>query len=69
MTWCRVLSAVPDSNAFNHAFSNVNQSFRRTRAYSDDGLGTIIWAGFAAITPKNSAGGFAYCGYPACHQT
>jgi transposase len=58
----------PDFNPIEHASSKVKQALRRARARTDDALRAATWAAFAAITPKDAAGWFAHCGYPASHQ-
>ena len=58
----------PDFNPIEHACSKVKQALRRAQARTDDDLRAATWAAFATITPKDAAGWFTHCGYPASHQ-
>ena len=58
----------PDFNPIEEAFSKVKQSLRRTQSRTDDDLRTATWHAFATITPTDTAGWFAHCGYPLYHQ-
>ena len=55
----------PDFNPIEHTFSKVKQFLRCAQARTDDTLRDATWTAFATVTPTDSAGWFAHCGYDA----
>jgi transposase len=59
---------VPDLNPIEQAFSKVEGILRRAAARTREALMEAMGQALSAVTPANSRGFFAHCGYHAMRQ-
>lgn len=53
----------PDYNPIEQCWSKIKECLRAAQARTGEALQAAIKTAFAAVTPQDAAGWFAYCGY------